>query len=135
LTDSDLGAAPRARRDPDRFRDEPGLVRGIELFNEGEFWEAHEAWEGAWMPHRRQRDSDFFKGLIQVAAGWHHYRRNNRRGALIKWGTGADYLRRYLPARHGVELASLVRHTDRSRARLAKDGHADLKPPRLEPAE
>lgn len=116
----------------DRFRGDPGLSRGIDLFNAGEFWEAHEAWEGAWMPHRKEPASDFFKGLIQVAAGWHHYGRRNRAGALIKWRTGADYLRPYLPARHGVELAKLVEHTDASRSALQHSDGVELTPPRLE---
>ena len=114
------------------FRGDPALARGVELFNEGEFWEAHEAWEGAWMPHRKDPGSDFFKGLIQVAAGWHHYGRGNRAGALIKWGTGAGYLRPYLPARHGIELSRLVQHTDASRAALEADSDARLEPPQLE---
>jgi predicted metal-dependent hydrolase len=113
------------------FSADPGLRRGIELFNEGEFWEAHEAWEGAWMPHRAEPGSDFFKGLIQVAAGWHHYRRHNRNGALIKWGTGAGYLRGHLPVAHGVELAPLVEHTDAARARLEATDWVELEPPRL----
>ncbi len=111
---------------------EPGLRAGIELFNAGEFWEAHEAWEGAWMPHRREAGSDFFKGLIQVAAGCLHYSRRNRGGALIKWRTGADYLRRYLPAAHGIELSSLVRHTDAARDQLKAADWVDLAPPHLD---
>ena len=27
----------------------PDLTRGAELFAAGEWWEAHEAWEGVWM--------------------------------------------------------------------------------------
>ena len=117
----------------DRFRDEPGLARGVELFNAGEFWEAHEAWEEAWMPHRHEPGSDFFKGLVQVSAGWFHYGRRNRNGALIKWRTGADYLRQYLPADHGLDLAGLVAHTDAARAALDGADWADLQPPTLAP--
>jgi uncharacterized protein len=54
---------------------------GIRLFNEGLFWEAHEAWEAIWLvvaPPEKQ----FVQGLIQVAAAWHHLGRGNRRGAL-----------------------------------------------------
>ena len=43
-----------------------GLARGVELFNRGEFWEAHEAWEGAWMPLVKGDDGTwiaFFPGL------------------------------------------------------------------------
>ncbi|HYL08992.1 MAG TPA: DUF309 domain-containing protein [Candidatus Udaeobacter sp.] len=88
------------------------LAEGIELFNSGRYWDAHEAWERAWMPDRKGPESGFYKGLIQVAAGCLHYTRHNRRGAVNKWRSGADYLRPYLPAHSGVELESLVLAVD-----------------------
>jgi hypothetical protein len=89
-----------------------GLERGVELFNSGRFWEAHEAWEEAWTPDRHGPDRGFYKGLIQVAAGCLHYGRRNRRGAVNKWRSGAGYLRPYLPRHQGVELAALVERVD-----------------------
>ncbi len=89
-----------------------GLARGIDLFNSGGYWEAHEAWEQEWMPDRAGVDGNFYKGLIQVAAGCLHYRRHNRRGAVNKWRSGANYLRPYLPAHMGVRLAPLVETVD-----------------------
>jgi predicted metal-dependent hydrolase len=86
--------------------------RGVELFNAGRYWEAHEAWEEAWTPDRHGPDRGFYKGLIQVAAGCLHYGRRNRRGTVNKWRSGADYLRPYLPCHHGVELARLVERID-----------------------
>jgi predicted metal-dependent hydrolase len=94
------------------------LQRGVELFNEGRYWDAHEAWEEAWMPDRKGPDGGFYKGLIQVAAGCLHYGRRNRRGALNKWRSGADYLRPYLPANQGLDLSALVRATDANLAAL-----------------
>ena len=88
------------------------LKHGIELFNRGEYWEAHEAWEEVWMPDRKGPDAAFYKGLIQIAAGCLHYGRRNRRGAVNKWRSGADYLRPYLPAHHGVRLSQLVATVD-----------------------
>ncbi|GAC1476185.1 MAG: DUF309 domain-containing protein [Candidatus Dormibacteraceae bacterium] len=90
-----------------------GLQHGIDLFNSGRYWEAHEAWEEVWMPDRKAPDASFYKGLIQIAAGCLHYGRHNRRGAVNKWRSGADYLRPYLPAIHGVRLAPLVVTVDR----------------------
>lgn len=84
------------------------LQRGVELFNRGLYWEAHEAWEEAWKPDRRGPESGFYKGLIQVAAGCLHYRRRNRRGTLNKWRSGADYLSNYLPRYRGVEVQQLL---------------------------
>jgi predicted metal-dependent hydrolase len=89
-----------------------GLRRGIELFNAGHYWDAHEVWEHEWMPDREGPDAGFFKGLIQVAAGCLHYTRHNRRGAINKWRSGADYLRPYLPEHRGVHLAPLVSAVD-----------------------
>lgn len=89
-----------------------GLKRGIDLFNEGEYWDAHEAWEREWMPDRAGPDAGFYKGLIQVAVGCLHYRRRNRRGSVNKWRGGANYLRPYLPAHRGVRLAPLVESVD-----------------------
>jgi len=85
-----------------------GLEQGIDLFNSGRYWDAHEAWEHVWMPDRKGADAGFYKGLIQIAAGCLHYTRHNRRGAINKWRSGADYLRPYLPAHRGVVLSPLV---------------------------
>ena len=94
------------------------LERGVDLFNAGRYWDAHEAWEEAWMPDRKGPDGGFYKGLIQVAAGCLHFGRRNRRGALNKWRSGADYLRPYLPAHRGLDLEALVRATEANLAAL-----------------
>jgi predicted metal-dependent hydrolase len=106
------GAGARWRRGGDRAAADVSLERGIELFNRGLYWEAHEAWEEAWTPDRRGPDRGFYKGLIQVAAGCLHYGRRNRRGAVNKWRSGADFLRPYLPSHNGVDLAPLVARVD-----------------------
>ena len=42
---------------------------GIWLFNEGYYWEAHEAWEAIWkLMGRHGIEEQFLKGLIKVAA-------------------------------------------------------------------
>ena len=42
---------------------------GIDLFNHGYYWEAHEAWEALWhAAGRHGRIADFLKGLIALAA-------------------------------------------------------------------
>jgi predicted metal-dependent hydrolase len=89
-----------------------GLTLGIALFNSGRYWDSHEAWEHVWMPDRKGPDAGFYKGLIQVAAGCLHYTRHNRRGAVNKWRSGADYLRPYLPEHQGVRLSALVESVD-----------------------
>jgi hypothetical protein len=72
-----IDPGPHPTRHPDghgRHRAEPrddraALDAGIELFEHGYFWEAHEAWEGPW---RRSAPADpsrsIWQALILVAA-------------------------------------------------------------------
>jgi uncharacterized protein len=107
----------------------PLLDEGIDLFNSGRYWDAHEAWERAWVPDRQGPEAGFYKGLIQVAAGCLHYSRHNRRGALNKWRGGADYLRPYLPAHQGVSLEPLVATVDGLLAAMGSPGWPALTMP------
>ena len=109
----------------------PRLLRGVELFNSGRYWEAHEIWEEEWKPDRKGPDSGFYKGLIQVAAGCLHYTRHNRRGAVNKWRSGADYLRPYLPRHRRVQLAPLVESVDGFVAAMQREDYPRLEMPVL----
>ena len=54
---------------------------GLDLFNHGYYWEAHEAWEGLWqVADRNGRLRMLFKGLILLSAAGVN---NNPR---ISWG-------------------------------------------------
>jgi len=108
------------------------LERGIELFNEGRYWDAHEAWEEAWMPDRHGPDSGFFKGLIQVAAGCLHYTRHNRRGTVNKWRSGAGYLRAYPAVHRRVALGPLVQAVDRMLTAMEVEPWPELELPLIE---
>ena len=53
---------------------------GIDLFNEGRFFECHEAWEEIW----KRADGEaklFYQGLIQAAVAILHAQRGNFEGA------------------------------------------------------
>jgi predicted metal-dependent hydrolase len=55
--------------DAGNWRASRAYLHGIDLFNHGFYWEAHEAWEGLWHAcGRRGAAADFLKGLIQLAA-------------------------------------------------------------------
>lgn len=48
------------------------LVRdGARLFDEGHFFEAHEAWEAHWLVEKDETRRLLLQGLIQVAAAFH----------------------------------------------------------------
>src|SRR5437868_7079022 len=107
------------------------LMEGVELFNSGRYWDAHEAWERDWTPDRTGPDSGFYKGLIQVAAGCLHYGRRNRRGAVNKWRSGASYLRPYLPTHMGIRLDPLVEAVDGFLEAMSRPQWPDLEMPRI----
>jgi hypothetical protein len=60
---------PAVALDPDDWEASQAYLRGIDLFNHGYYWEAHEAWESAWNGSGRKGPiADFLKALIQLAA-------------------------------------------------------------------
>lgn len=64
----------------------PRFTRGIELFNAGEHWEAHEAWEAVWKDAKAIDDlpvASFVQGLIWCAAAWVKRRTGEPRGASL----------------------------------------------------
>ncbi len=56
------------------------LADGLRLYDAGEYFTAHEAWETVWL-EVREPDKTFLQGLIQVTAAFHHLQRNNPLGA------------------------------------------------------
>lgn len=53
----------------DNWRECETYLWGIDLFNNGYYWEAHEAWEAVWhTAGRRGVVADFCKALIKLAA-------------------------------------------------------------------
>jgi hypothetical protein len=80
--------------------------RGIELFNRGEFYEAHEVLEDVWRPSG-QPERRFLQGLIQVAVALHHHSQGNVVGARSLLARARRNLNLYPPAFGGIELADL----------------------------
>ncbi|MCA8979808.1 MAG: DUF309 domain-containing protein [Planctomycetes bacterium] len=54
----------------ENWRASEDYLHGVDLYNHGYLWEAHEAWEGLWHP-AKQADPElaaFLQGLIQCSA-------------------------------------------------------------------
>jgi len=56
------------------------FIRGIRLFNEGRFFEAHEILEDVWRP-ASSSEKQYLQGLIQLAVAFHHQSTGNSVGA------------------------------------------------------
>ena len=96
--------------------DRADLRRGADLFDAGEFWEAHEQWEEIWQRERRPVRS-FYQGLIQIAAGYHHWSVKHRpRGVQLGISKGIEKLTWYLPGYLGVDSAAVIADAHRMAA-------------------
>ena len=54
--------------------------KGIEAFNNRQFYDAHEYWEELWLEYKLN-DPDFIQGLIQLAVSYFHLFNQNLKGA------------------------------------------------------
>ena len=80
---------------------------GIQLFNEGEFFEAHEVWEDAWHMARGVKH-DFYQGLIQCAVALEHYRRGNPRGVVSLYNSYPPKFAEVPPVFMGLDVTKFL---------------------------
>lgn len=95
------------------------LRRAAELFNAAHYHQAHEVldelWDGA-----AERDSNFFKGLIQACIALHHCQLGNPEGARKLYSGHRQYLGPYLPAHRGIDVARFLSDMQTSFAPLLR---------------
>lgn len=93
------------------------LRRGVDLFNEHRFWEAHEAWEAIWL-QASGAEKTYLQGLIQLAAAYHHVMRGTLRGAPRLFAAALAKLDAF-PARHlGIDRSAVVESARRHHQRI-----------------
>jgi hypothetical protein len=99
----------------------PVLLRGIEQYNAGYFFEAHETWEELWLqspwPVR-----NFLQGIIQLAAAFVHLMRHEYQGTIRLLGHALEKLEGFPPDYLGIDAARLVAEARRAREELAALG-------------
>lgn len=87
--------------DPDHWRACADYLYGIDLFNHGFYWEAHEAWEGLWVACGREgATATFLQALINLAAAGFKARWGSARGMSANAAT-AFHLFQSFAARRG----------------------------------
>jgi predicted metal-dependent hydrolase len=101
------------------------LQLGIDLYNAGHFWNAHEAWEEVWLESERGLRG-FYQGLIQITAAFVHVTRDRYPGGVKLLGEGIEKLENYPPSFMDVELALLVEGAKVARERLLELGEARI---------
>jgi hypothetical protein len=111
-----FGRAPEPAAVPDDWRGSRAYLRGLDLFNHGFYWEAHEEWEALWHAcGRAGPTADFLKGLIKLAAAGVKVREGRPRGVVGHARAAADLFQRGGAAdecRLGLRLAELTRRAE-----------------------
>src|SRR5271167_1756773 len=102
------------------------LADGLRLYDAGEFFAAHEAWESVWLGSQ-EPEKTFLQGLIQVTAAFHHHQRHNRLGTVLLLQAALRRLERY-PARFGGVSVTLLCDDIRERLQALE---ADERAPQL----
>jgi len=99
--------------EPERWRENEDYLFGVDLYNHGYLWEAHEAWEGLW--HRAKHDTAqalFLQGLIQCAAACLKVPMNQPRGLQRLAALGTEKLEQvvalYGPEYMGLDVIGFV---------------------------
>ncbi|PQO25393.1 hypothetical protein C5Y96_23930 [Blastopirellula marina] len=78
------GLFPRPEAPFEGSTPQQSIRYGVDLFNHGFYWEAHEAWESAWIAYGRAGEqADLLRGLIHLAACGVKARQGSRHGVEI----------------------------------------------------
>lgn len=109
-------------------------LEGLRLFNEGDFFEAHEKWEEAWTQVRDPRRERFYRALIQGAVTLELLRRGRAIGVRQVFVSCGQLFDGFPPVFMGLDIAEFL---DRLRHAIAptledlQTTHVPIDPSRL----
>ncbi|MBI2871624.1 MAG: DUF309 domain-containing protein [Chloroflexi bacterium] len=88
------------------------FYQGLEEFNLGQYWQAHETLEEVWQ-HTEYPLRLFYHGLIKLAVGFLHLERHNLTGARIQLQRAISYLGPFQPSFIGIRLDDVTLEAER----------------------
>lgn len=86
----------------------PQAAEGLRLFNEGKYFEAHEALELAWLAEKG-RVRDLYRGILQIAVVYLHATRRNYNGVIKVYGRSQRWLKDWPEFCRGINVGQLQR--------------------------
>jgi hypothetical protein len=89
----------------------PHAAEGLRLFNAGNYFEAHEALEIAWL-EERGKVRDLYRGILQVGVAYLHITRGNYHGAIKVYGRSLKWLRDWPAFCRGIHVEELRRDAE-----------------------
>jgi predicted metal-dependent hydrolase len=88
------------------------LEEGIALFNEGKYFEAHEAWEDLWLNERDASEKRFYQGLIMAAGAMLHYKKRECAGANSLLEKSIPMIQEGMHSHPNLRIGDLTRALD-----------------------
>ena len=92
---------------------EYALEKGIRLFNEGKYFDAHEVWEGPWFRAHNAQDRHFLQGLIMAAGAFLHALKRECKGATALLVKSIPLLRDGVDAHPDLQLSDFIAALDK----------------------
>ena len=83
------------------------ISEGIRLFNESDFFSAHDFFEDCWI-NCNHEERLFFQGMVQISVGCFHLLGGNINGSLSQFRKGMQKLVHYGPEYRGINLEKLL---------------------------
>lgn len=100
-------------------------LEGLRLYNQGEYFEAHEALEAAWrQDHTPGRE--LYQGILQVGIAYLQIQHGNYNGALKMFLRAPQWLDPLPDCCRGVQVAQLRRDAERAQAALRALGREHI---------
>ena len=100
------------------------IEKGVALFNDREFWHAHEAWEEIWLKTTGE-EKIFLQGLIQLAAAYHHVQRGTFSGGVRLFDAALRKLEPFAGGYLGIDRTEAVTAAIEHRERIARKKNID----------
>ena len=82
---------------------EEGMREGVAYFNSERFWEAHEAWEGAWKQCSGE-EKLLVQGIILVAVAFAHMQKNDNGVGINMFGRALEKIGGYRGSYHAIDV-------------------------------
>lgn len=91
----------------------PKAIEGLELFNRGRYWEAHEALEAAWRAETGPV-RELYRGVLQAGVVYLHITRQNYAGALKVYRRSQKWLTLWPDTCCGIAIGQLQKDLQRA---------------------
>jgi predicted metal-dependent hydrolase len=99
----------------------PAAIKGMQLFNAGEYWLAHEELEAAWNAEGGAV-RELYRAILQTAVIYLHITRANYRGAIKVYGRVQKWITPWPDVCRGIEIGQLHRDLDAVMAEVKRLG-------------